>query len=241
MESRLARFGYGFMTVTAVLVAVWSLRYVGALFDVWVAIDTSLRGLVARIPLSALTHMLIAPIALFVGPLQFLPKLRAKHPKLHRYAGRIYVVACTIAGIGALAVVPHALGGPVAGVGFGMLAVAWLGTTLGGWWAAVRRKLALHRLLMRLSYAMTFGAVTLRLQIPLGFMLGYHSYAEMSVWLAYTAWIPNVIVVLDYSALEHVRHADRTTVGRARTRTLSAHPTSPSLQLPRVEPTAHVG
>jgi hypothetical protein len=66
----------------------------------------------------------------------------------------------------------------------------------------MHRKLELHRLLMRLSYAMTFGAVTLRLQIPLGFMLGYHSYSEMSVWLAYTSWIPNVLAVLAYSAFE---------------------------------------
>jgi hypothetical protein len=51
---------------------------------------------------------------------------------------------------------------------------------------------------MALSYAMTFGAVTLRLQIPIGFMLGYPGYPEMSVWLAYTSWIPNVIAVFVY-------------------------------------------
>jgi hypothetical protein len=52
---------------------------------------------------------------------------------------------------------------------------------------------------MRFSYAMTFGAVTLRLQIPIGFALGFTSYSAMSVWLAYTSWIPNVIVVALYS------------------------------------------
>ena len=58
---------------------------------------------------------------------------------------------------------------------------------------------------MRFSYAMTFGAVTLRLQIPIGFMLGYASYSAMSVWLAYTAWIPNVIAVALYAIVER-RH-----------------------------------
>jgi hypothetical protein len=54
----------------------------------------------------------------------------------------------------------------------------------------------MHRVLMRFSYALTFAAVTLRLQIPLGFILfGFASYREMSVWLAYTCWIPNVIAV----------------------------------------------
>ena len=58
---------------------------------------------------------------------------------------------------------------------------------------------------MLFSYAMTFGAVTLRLQIPLGFALGYPSYSAMSVWLAYTSWIPNVIVVALYSIAAALR------------------------------------
>ena len=44
--------------------------------------------------------------------------------------------------------------------------------SLAAWRAAVQREFALHLLLMRFSYAMTFGAVTLRLQIPIGFALG---------------------------------------------------------------------
>lgn len=60
---------------------------------------------------------------------------------------------------------------------------------------------------MRFSYAMTFGAVTLRLQIPIGLALGYQSYSAMSVWLAYTAWIPNVIAVAVYSLAEARRRA----------------------------------
>jgi uncharacterized membrane protein len=173
-------------------------------------VDPSMRELITAIPFKALTHMLIAPLALLSGALQFLSSLRAKYPKAHRYLGRIYVTCCVIAGVAALTMVPHALGGPVAGLGFGILAILWIGTTLAGWWAAVRRKLELHRLLMRLSYAMTFGGVTLRLQIPIGFMLGYTSYAAMSVWLAYTSWIPNVIAVGAYWALERARKRSRT-------------------------------
>ena len=59
---------------------------------------------------------------------------------------------------------------------------------------------------MRFSYAMTFGAVTLRLQIPFGFIFfHFTSYREMSVWLAYTAWIPNVIVVALYTLVTLAR------------------------------------
>jgi hypothetical protein len=58
---------------------------------------------------------------------------------------------------------------------------------------------------------MTFGAVTLRLQIAIGFALGYSSYSAMSVWLAYTSWIPNVVVVAIYSIGETMRRSGATT------------------------------
>lgn len=205
MQKRLAQWGLGFMVASSMLAAVFSLRFAGTPWGHWGLIDPGIRDVITQIPVRALTHMLVAPVALLLGGLQFLPGLRARHPRAHRYVGRIYVASCIVAGIAALATVSHASGGPVAGLGFGILAVLWIGTTLAGWRAAVRRKFELHRLLMRFSYAMTFGAVTLRLQIPIGFMLGYASYSAMSVWLAYTSWIPNVVVVGVYSVLER-RH-----------------------------------
>ncbi|HEV3500700.1 MAG TPA: DUF2306 domain-containing protein [Bradyrhizobium sp.] len=207
----LVRSGYGIMAILAAGVAFYSLRYYGVLADSWLDVDPKIRAVIAQVPVQALTHMLIAPIALVLGPFQFFPGLRAKYPQAHRWSGRVYVTACVVAGTGGLATSPYASGGPVAGLGFGILAVLWVGTTLGAWRAAVQRQFALHRLLMRFSYAMTFGAVTLRLQIPLGFALGYPSYSAMSVWLAYTSWIPNVIVVALYS----MRRASRREVASA--------------------------
>jgi hypothetical protein len=122
--------------------------------------------------------------------------------QFRRQSGRIYVAACVIGGTGALATSPYGSGGPVAGLGFGVLAILWIAMTLGAWRAAIKRNFALHRLLMRFSYALTFAAVTLGLQSPIAFALGYGSYSAMSVWLAYTSWIPNVIVVALYSMTE---------------------------------------
>lgn len=202
MQKARSRLGRLVMAVLAVGVALFSLRFWGVFAGHWFNIDPGIRALIERTPVQALTHMLVAPIALAVGPFQFFPGLRARHLQLHRLTGRIYVAACLVAGLGGLATALDASGGPIAGFGFGLLAICWLGATLGAWQAAVRRRIGLHRLLMRFSYAMTFGAVTLRLQIPLGLMLGYASYPAMSVWLAYTSWIPNVVIVALYSAIE---------------------------------------
>lgn len=205
MGKGIARAGLGVMLVTATAIGLYSLRFFGVLGGHWLLIDGGIRRVIEQVPWSALTHMLIAPMALLVGALQFIPSLRSRHPSAHRILGRIYVSACLIAGIGGFATAFHASGGPIAGWGFGILAVCWVASTLGAWRAAVRREPQLHRLLMRLSYAMTFSGVTLRLQIPLGFALGYASYSAMSVWLAYTAWIPNVLLVALYSAFEQQR------------------------------------
>ena len=193
----LARLG---MTALAAGVALYSLRFWAVPAGVWIAIDGGIRGVIERVPLQALVHMTVAPVALLAGPFQFLPGLRARRPRLHLLTGRIYASACLIAGAAALTTAPFASGGPVAGWGFGILAVLWIGSTAMGWATAVRRRFAAHRIWMRFSYAMTFSAVTLRLQIPLGMMFfGFTSYSAMSVWLAYTAWIPNVMAVALYT------------------------------------------
>jgi len=196
------RVGFVIMAVLAALVALYSFRFLGVFDGVWFGVDPGIRAVIAADPIRALTHMVAAPVALLIGPFQFVPGLRERHRSPHRWSGRVYVAACVIAGFAGLATAFHASGGPVAGLGFGILAVLWLAATLAAWWAATRRRFDWHRLLMRFSYAMTFGAVTLRLQIPIGFLLGYESYPAMSVWLAYTAWIPNVILVALYSLWE---------------------------------------
>lgn len=206
MEKGIARFGLYAMAFLAVGVAIQSMRYDAVPLNIFLGVDNDIRAVIARVPVQALTHMLVGPIALLTGPWQFFANLRTKYPSLHRWNGRTYVATCMISGFGALLTAPFASGGVVASIGFTMLALSWLATTFAGWRFAVARNFALHRIFMRFSYALTFAAVTLRLQIPLGFIfLGFTSYREMSVWLAYTCWIPNVIAVALYTLAASTR------------------------------------
>ena len=200
MEKGVARLSLYGMTLLAVGVAIHAMRYDAVPLNIYLGVDDAIRGVIARVPVQSLTHMLFGPIALLTGPWQFFSDIRTKYSRVHRWNGRVYVTACLISGVGALFTAPYASGGIIASVGFTMLALSWLGTTFVGWRMAVARNFALHRILMRFSYALTFAAVTLRLQIPLGFIfLGFTSYREMSVWLAYTCWIPNLIAVALYT------------------------------------------
>ena len=148
----LARSALAIMALLAASVALYSLRLYGVLADNWLDVDPGIRAVIARVPIQALAHMLIAPIALFLGPFQFSPALRARYPQAHRWSGRVYVAACATAGTAGLAASPYASGGPVAGLGFGILAVLWVCTTLGAWRAAARRRFALHRLLCQSAF-----------------------------------------------------------------------------------------
>lgn len=112
------------------------------------------------------THIGTAFLALVLGPLQFIPAVRA-HRRVHRTIGRTYLIAGVLpsglAGI-PVAVLAHS---PVTRVGLLIPAVAWLVTGGLALRAARRRDFANHRAWMMRNYALTFLAVTSRVVAPL--------------------------------------------------------------------------
>ena len=67
-------------------------------------------------------HILPAGLALLVSAFQFSRRIRTTYPALHRYSGRIYIVA---GAVGAFIIAFKAHGTPVTRFGFGTLAVIW--------------------------------------------------------------------------------------------------------------------
>jgi len=139
-------------------------------------------------------HVTAAPIALVVGAAQLFPNVRAKRPVLHRWAGRLYGVSVLVAGLPGFIVAIGAAGGLSAQLGFGVLSILWIVTTVQGVRFARARRFARHRRWMARSFALTFAAVTLRLYMPIFFANGL-DYAQASVYVAWICWIPNLLVV----------------------------------------------
>ena len=140
-----------------------------------------------------LMHVSAAPVALAVGAFQFMPRIRRNHRALHRWLGRLYAVAILVGGIGAMGISLNAIGGLWAQVGFSALGIAWMGSTAIAIWMAMNKRFAEHRVWMLRSFALTFSAVTLRLQL-VGFEISGLPYEQSSVWLAFTCWVPNLVV-----------------------------------------------
>src|SRR4051812_8265608 len=144
--------------VLAVGVAAYALRYVVMGSRAYVP---ELAASFSQRPVLIATHALFGPIALLLGLVNLTPVLRHRRWFAHRLIGRVYVgSALMLAGAG-LALAPHAAGGLVARIGFGILALATLGTTFTAYRHIRRGDVRAHREWMLRSYACIFGAVTL--------------------------------------------------------------------------------
>lgn len=140
------------------------------------------------------THISLGGLALLTGASQFSTRLRLRLTWLHRSLGTTYVVACVGSGVAGLYLAFHATGGVLNSVGFGGLALAWLGTTIPAWWLIRQRRIQDHRRWMVRSYSLTFAAVTLRIYLPLladVLGLGFPTAYAIVAWLC---WVPNLVV-----------------------------------------------
>jgi uncharacterized membrane protein len=174
--------------VSSVLIALVSYRY----FAPAIPVPPNLASnLMARPWLWV--HAGLAATALITGPWQFIPRLRTRRPRVHRVLGRVYVFSCLVGGVAGLLLASGTSAGPIARAGFGLLAIVWLGVNANAFRLALAGRYAEHRQWMIRSFALTFGAVTLRVYLPLAQVMGIEfmtAYRAIS-WLA---WVPNLML-----------------------------------------------
>lgn len=136
-------------------------------------------------------HIVGGVAALLVGPLQLLASVRAKHPRLHRLSGRIYVAGCVIGAPSGFILALGTTSGPVAASGFAIPALLWPLFTWAGVRAIAQRRVDEHREWMLRSYAITANAITLRLLLPMSMLLGIGFFTAYPV-IAWLGWILNL-------------------------------------------------
>ncbi len=119
------------------------------------------------------THAFASIVALALGPFQFSARLRQNHRNFHRWLGRSYLtVGVLVGGLSGLYMSQYAFGGPVARLGFALLAVLWLYTGLRAYLAVRRGTIDEHRKWMVRNFSLTFAAVSLRLYLPASMAAG---------------------------------------------------------------------
>lgn len=154
----------------------------------------SMLGHIADRNLAFILHISASPVALVLGLFQFLPRLRKEHPGAHRWSGRVYGLAVLIGGLSGLIVAFGSFDRPVAATGFSILAILWFGVTAQAIRLALAGRIIEHRRWMIRSFSLTFAAVTLRLALPLLFILGGMDYPAASNYVGWLCWIPNLVI-----------------------------------------------
>ena len=182
-------FGWGTMTFLALGIVLVASRYFTlnpvVYFpqqrDVYLAHQTGI-----------LAHIIGGVLALAVGPFQFLHRLRARRPQVHRWLGRIYLLGILLGGFAGLYMATFAYAGPIARLGFAALAMLWLTTGFMAYRTIRAGNVAAHRRWMIRNFALTFAAVMLRLEMPLlTILFGDETGYQIVAW---SCWMPNLIV-----------------------------------------------
>jgi len=137
-------------------------------------------------------HITFGGIALLIGWMQFSKKMRAHNLRRHRLVGKIYVGSVLISGICGIFIGFYATGGLISAIGFILLGVFWLYTTITAYKAVRNGDIELHQGFMIYSYALCFAAVTLRIWLPL-LTIGFRDFVAAYRVVAWLCWVPNVI------------------------------------------------
>lgn len=181
------------LAAMAVAVAAYAfLAY--ALLPAGAQVGEAMQAVYRAHPIVIHTHAFAAGLALLLGPWQFSSRWRARRPRLHRWIGRVYLVAgIVVGGVSGLLLSRIAQGGWVAQLGFACLALVWLYTGYQGYRAIRRGERAEHRRWMLRNHSLTLAAVSLRLYIPLFLASGvpFHDAYPVIAWIC---WVPHLVV-----------------------------------------------
>lgn len=140
------------------------------------------------------SHIFFGGMALLIGWSQFSSKLRKNRLQLHRNIGKAYVILVMASGLSSLYIGWYATGGVVAKLGFITLGLIWLYTTSKAYLVIRKGDISNHEKMMIYSYAACFGAVTLRIWLPILINLHHGDFVPAYRIVAWLSWVPNIVV-----------------------------------------------
>ena len=146
---------------------------------------------------SFFVHVFIGSIALGIGWLGFVEKVRTKYIFIHKIIGRIYVFSFLITAVCSLPVSLNAYGGLISQIGFTSISLLAIITTAMGFISIINNKIDAHMKWMHYSYACCLATVTLRIWSPI-LSLIVHDEIVLYNLVSWLSWLPNLLFVKYY-------------------------------------------
>lgn len=115
-------------------------------------------------------HVMFGSVAMITAVAQIWPRLRWRHPVLHRRTGRVYLCAAIPAAVFAMVIGAATPFGPLLAVSNVLLGAVWLWFTINGFMAARQQRFADHRRHMVRSATVALSTITNRIWTPVLFI-----------------------------------------------------------------------
>jgi uncharacterized membrane protein len=141
-------------------------------------------------------HIIGSSIILLVGFMQFSKRVYNNRP-LHKILGKVYVFGVLfVSAPGAYIMTVFINRGRWVAVSFLLQNTLWIICTLAAWLLIKNKNIHSHVKMMRRSYALAFGAVTLRFYIFLFTVFGNGvGFANNYIIISFLSWVPNILLV----------------------------------------------
>lgn len=181
----------------------WVLLLLGAVFAAGNAVmfmlvedhgSPDIKGRFFATAIAGWAHTMGGAIAAVIGPFQLITKLRTAWPRVHVWLGRTYLLAVLAGSLAGMFFSTRAQAGLIGNLGFATLGVFWFYSAGRAYFAIRRGDVQTHRRWMLRNYALTFGAATLRLELPLLIIAGVGFQAAYTT-VAWLSWVPNWLIV----------------------------------------------
>jgi uncharacterized membrane protein len=153
----------------------------------------ALDDLFAHYPILTLVHIVPGLLFMVLGPLQFVPTIRARHLRWHRFSGRIFVICGVVIGLTALAMsfAMPSIGGFNQAAATTLFATFFLTALCKAFWHIRRREIVLHREWMIRAFSVGLAVATIRPIIGMFFAtrrfsgLTPHEFFGVAFWIGF--------------------------------------------------------
>jgi hypothetical protein len=148
-------------------------------------------------------HFAAGGVILALGCIQFIAPLRARYPRVHRWIGRVYVLAALCAGVGGLTFIfaKGTIGGATMDLGFGLYGALTVLAAAQAYRYARARDFRRHRAWAMRLFALAIGSWLYRMDYGFWFMLtegaGHQEdfRGAFDMFMDFFFYIPNLLVV----------------------------------------------
>ena len=181
------------------LVLLWPGTFGGSQSNPAAALDAGF----ARHMVLTLVHILPGGLFLTLGTLQFMPNIRQKHLRFHRWSGRFLLVLGLVIGASALIMSFRMnIGGPNETAATTLFAIVFLICLVKAYLFIRRKEVTRHREWMIRAYAVALGVATTRPIVGMFFAfrrLTPHEFFGIAFWLGFTITFLAAEAWIDYT------------------------------------------